>query len=56
MDASARGALRVAPKDCCAPLLDPGVAVDAITWFAKDVQGGDFRWVERFDLRPFPCA
>jgi hypothetical protein len=27
-----------------------------VTWFAQDVQGGDFRWVERFDLRPFPCA
>ena len=56
VDAATRSALLAAANDWFAPLLDHGVAIDAVTWFAQDVQGGDFRWVERFDLRPFPCA
>jgi len=56
VDAATRSALLAAANDWFAPLLDHGVAIDAVTWFAQDVQGGDFRWVERFDLRPSPCA
>lgn len=56
VDAATRSALLAAANDWFAPMLDHGVAIDAVTWFAQDGQGGDFRWVERFDLRPTPCA
>lgn len=56
VEAETRNALFTAAQDWFAPLLDHGVAIDAVTWFAQDIQGGDFRWVERFDLRPFPCV
>ena len=51
-DRATRTAIRLAAQQWFAPLIENGMAVDALTWFAQDAQGGDFRWVERFELRP----
>jgi len=31
-----------------APLLTQGLLIDAVSWFAEDAPGADFRWVQRF--------
>ena len=56
LDSSTRDALFAAAQRWFAPLLENGVPMDAVTWFAQDVQGGDFRWVERFELKAEPCV
>ena len=56
VDASTRDALFAAAQRWFAPLLENGVPMDAVTWFAQDAQGGDFRWVERFELKAEPCV
>ena len=35
-----------------APLLSDGQQIDAVSWFAEDAPGADFRWVERFGFTP----
>jgi hypothetical protein len=35
-----------------APLLSDGLPIDAVSWFAEDAQGADFRWVDRFGFAP----
>ena len=35
-----------------APLLIDGLLIDAVSWFAEDTPGADFRWVQRFGLAP----
>jgi len=35
-----------------APLLLDGLQVDAVSWFAEDTPGADFRWVDRFGFTP----
>ncbi len=35
-----------------APLLSDGLQIDAVSWFAEDAPGADFRWVERFGFAP----
>ena len=35
-----------------APLLSEGLQIDAVSWFAEDAPGADFRWVERFGFAP----
>ena len=35
-----------------APLLRDGILVDAVSWFAEDAPGADFRWVQRFGFAP----
>ena len=35
-----------------APLLSDGLQIDAVSWFAEDAPGTDFRWVERFGFAP----
>ena len=35
-----------------APLLRDGIGIDAVSWFAEDTPGADFRWVQRFGFAP----
>ena len=35
-----------------APLLREGMLIDAVSWFAEDTPGADFRWVQRFGFAP----
>ncbi len=35
-----------------APLLSDGLQIDALSWFAEDAPGADFRYVERFGMAP----
>jgi hypothetical protein len=44
-------ALKAAAQEWFAPLLEQGLNIDAVTWFSQDEQHGDFRCVERFELR-----
>lgn len=39
-------------QDWFAPLLADGLQIDAVTWFAEDMPGADFRWVKRFGFAP----
>jgi len=43
-------ALKAAAQEWFAPLLQQGMDIDAVTWFAQDQKNGDFRWVEHFEL------
>jgi len=35
-----------------APLLRDGLVIDAVSWFAEDTPGADFRWLQRFGFAP----
>jgi len=39
-------------QDWFAPLLADGLQIDAVSWFAEDTSGADFRWVQRFGFAP----
>jgi len=42
--------LKTAAQEWFAPLLQHGIAIDAVTWFSQDHPKGNFRWVDRFEL------
>jgi hypothetical protein len=42
--------LKTAAQAWFAPLLQDGIAIDAVTWFSQDHPKGNFRWVDRFEL------
>jgi len=42
--------LKTAAQSWFAPLLEKGLLIDSVTWFAQDQKNGDFRWVERFEF------